>query len=133
MPAQYAVIRNGKPNPLSVDYTGPGYGKRLRYQVFFALGSYLRRFLCILKTRMGAVSRESLSYSYRPISYGEFTLDADDVQAYLAENGYELVPPEQSHTVNYGVDASGNDVFEPSKVVFIVRPIRKSRSQPSCR
>ena len=114
VPAQYAVIRNGKPNPLSVDYTAPatGNGSATKY---FSLWQLSSTFSVYFEDEDGN-RIESLSCSYRPISYGEFTLDADDVQAYLAENGYELVPPEQSHTVNYGVDASGNDVFEPSKV-----------------
>ncbi|MBS5623366.1 MAG: hypothetical protein KHW69_10070, partial [Clostridium sp.] len=105
VPAQYAVIRNGKPNPLSVDYTAPatGNGSATKY---FSLWQLSSTFSVYFEDEDGN-RIESLSYSYRPISYGEFTLDADDVQAYLAENGYELVPPEQSHTVNYGVDASG--------------------------
>ena len=123
VPAQYAVIRNGKPNPLSVDYTAPatGNGSATKY---FSLRQLSSTFSVYFEDEDGN-RIESLSCSYRPISYGEFTLDADDVQAYLAENGYELVPPEQSYTVNYGVDASGNDVFEPSEVVFTVRPIQE--------
>ena len=123
VPAQYAVIRNGKPNPLSVDYTAPatGNGSAIKY---FSLRQLSSTFQVHFEDESGN-RVDSLSYSYRPTTYGEFTLDADDVQAYLAENGYELVPPEQSHTVNYTVDASGNDVFEPSEVVFIVRPIQE--------
>ena len=104
VPAQYAVIRNGKPNPLSVDYTAPatGNGSATKY---FSLRQLSSTFSVYFEDEDGN-RIESLSCSYRPISYGEFTLDADDVQAYLAENGYELVPPEQSYTVNYGVDAS---------------------------
>lgn len=123
VPAQYAVVRNGRPNPLSVEYTAPstGNGSATKY---FSLRTLSATFYVRFEDESGnPVDR--LSYSYRPTTYGEFTLDEDDVQAYLAENGYELVPPEQSHTVNYTVDSSGNDVFEPSEVVFIVRPIQE--------
>ena len=119
---QYAVIRNGRPSPLCIEYTAPATGNA-PVSKYFSLNKVTPTFYAYFEDKDGN-RVEGLSYSYRPSSYGEFTIDEADVQAYLAENGYVLDPQGQSHTVNYTVDSSGKDVFEPSEGVFTVKPLQ---------
>lgn len=118
----YAVIQDGKPDPLAKSFTVPKTGKGTWASQSFRKNAEVKNFSIKFVDKSNKLLSD-LSYPMT-ISVGQtLTIDSstdEELRAYLSDKGYIFVPLNQNKTISCTYDSTGKSILTPEEVTFVV-------------